>query len=429
MSKINLLFDATALIEGQNKNFSRCGIYWVADNVLRQFILCKKYNITLLYPPCGFIKKNRINKNYQFKFKYITFYNITGRKINIEFFINKTYKTKNIIKIFYNILKVCINLLFIHLSDGFEKKIKDFDIFYSPMYAVPEEIIKTPSIKSFQVLHDCIPNIFKDLYPFIDSRHWYLNVIKNLNKETNYFCVSQCTKNDFLNYFSDKLNERKMFVTHNAPSGKFFPNYDKVILNKILKKYTVKPTKNMHYIFSLCTLEPRKNLLFTIKCFIEFIKKHNIDNMYFFLGGGHFPGFIEQFKQKLSNFSEYQDKIIMLGYIDDKDINILYSNSIFFVFLSQYEGFGMPPLEAMQAGTPVICSNNSSLPEVVGNAAITNDYNNEEQCIDAFEKLYFNSELREEYVKKGLEHSKIFSWEKTFNKMSNIIMETINSNG
>jgi len=429
MSSIKVLFDATVLIDGQKKNFNRSGLYWVADNILRQFILCKKYDVTLLFPPCNFIKKIRINKNYQSKFKYITFYNKSGCKANIEYLNNKMYKTKNIIKIFYYIFKFCINLLYIHLSDSFEKKIKNFDVFYSPMYTVPEEIIKNTSIKSFQVLHDCIPHIFRELYPFIDSRHWYINVIENLNKETNYFCVSQCTKNDFLRIFSEKLDENRMFVTHNAPAGNFFPNYDKSIFYKKIKRYTDKITYNTHYIFSLCTLEPRKNLLFTIKCFIEFIKKHRIDNLYFILGGGHFPDFIDQFRQKLSNFSEYQDKIIMPGYVDDKDINLFYSNSIFFVYLSQYEGFGMPPLEAMQSGTPVICSNNSSLPEVVGDAAITIDYNNEEQCINAFEKLYFNNELRNEYINKGLERSKLFSWERTFHIMSDKIMEKINNNG
>jgi glycosyltransferase involved in cell wall biosynthesis len=81
----------------------------------------------------------------------------------------------------------------------------------------------------------------------------------------------------------------------------------------------------------------------------------------------------------------------------------------------------MPPLEAMQAGVPVITSNNSSLPEVVGDAAITIDYDNEDQCIKAFEDLYFNETLRNSYIQKGLERAKLFSWEKT----AKIISDTI----
>jgi glycosyltransferase involved in cell wall biosynthesis len=430
VKKINLLFDSTSLIEGiKTKHVSRSGIYWVADNILRQFIFCKIYNITLLYPPCSFVNKKHIANNYQFKFKCVTFYNKSKCKLNISQLKNKILKSKNIIKIFYYILKININFLYIFLSYGFEKKIKHIDVFFSPMYAVPKEVIKNTSIRSFQLLHDCIPSIFRDLYPFIDSGHWYLNLIENLNKETTYFCVSQCTKKDFLSLFSEKINKNRVFVTPNASAREFIPQYNREIFQKTLKNYAVNLTHDVNYIFSLCTLEPRKNLLFTVKFFIEKKKKNKIDNLYFFLCGGYFPGFIEQFKQKLSEFSDYRDKIIMFGYVNDEDINILYSNSLFFVYLSQYEGFGMPPLEAMQAGTPVICSNNSSLPEVVGDAAITIDYDSEEQCINAFEKFYFNNDLRKEYINKGFERSKLFSWEKTFDMMSKIIMETVGNDG
>ncbi|GHT04647.1 hypothetical protein FACS1894139_07130 [Planctomycetales bacterium] len=102
-------------------------------------------------------------------------------------------------------------------------------------------------------------------------------------------------------------------------------------------------------------------------------------------------------------------------------MNALYSNSLFFVYLSQYEGFGMPPLEAMAAGTPVITSNNSSLPEVVGDAGIMIDYDSEEQCLQAFADLYFHADLREKYIAKGLERAKLFSWEKTVTQMADVI--------
>jgi len=110
--------------------------------------------------------------------------------------------------------------------------------------------------------------------------------------------------------------------------------------------------------------------------------------------------------------------IITLGFIDDEDVNILYSNSLFFTFISLYEGFGMPPLEAMQAGVPVICANNSSLPEVVGDAAIMVNAENEKEIIEAFSKFYFNEELRNEYVEKGLARAKLFSWDKTVKIMT-----------
>jgi glycosyltransferase involved in cell wall biosynthesis len=93
--------------------------------------------------------------------------------------------------------------------------------------------------------------------------------------------------------------------------------------------------------------------------------------------------------------------------------------------VAYYERFGMPPLEAMQAGTPVICSNNSSLPEVVGDAAITIDCDSEEQCIKAFEDLYFNENIRKEYIARGIERAKFFSWRKTGKLMIDKILEIV----
>lgn len=122
-----------------------------------------------------------------------------------------------------------------------------------------------------------------------------------------------------------------------------------------------------------------------------------------------------RYGNEFKNMNKY---IITLGFIDDEDVNILYSNSLFFTFISLYEGFGMPPLEAMQAGVPVICANNSSLPEVVGDAAIMVNAENEKEIIEAFSKFYFNEELRNEYVEKGLARAKLFSWDKTVKIMT-----------
>ena len=90
----------------------------------------------------------------------------------------------------------------------------------------------------------------------------------------------------------------------------------------------------------------------------------------------------------------------------------LYSGAEWFVYTSQYEGFGLPPLEAMQCGTPVITSNNSSLPEVVGDAGIMVDYDSLEQHIKAYGDYYFNEDLRKQNAAKGIERAKQFSWEK-----------------
>ena len=335
--KINLLFDASSIIEGfSSKDLHRSGIYWVAYNLLKQFSSSPAYKITLLSSPYDFFVRKRIVKHFQYSYNYMTFYDYDKCNNNIIIRKNKIRKTKNIIKICYYVLRIIESRAHIILSRGQKGKINNFDIFFSPRDCIPDMIRSIPSIKHFQVLHDCIPSIFKELYPFIDLNHWYVNVVKMLNKETHYFCVSESTKSDFLRIFPEQLDKIKMFVTPNASSMNFSPQYNKEILHRILKKYNALPGVSACYIFSLCTIEPRKNLVFTIKCFIEFLKKYHIDNFYFYLGGGYFPDYIDQFKQVVNDFSEYQNKIIMLGYVDDEDANVLYSNSLFFIFLSQY---------------------------------------------------------------------------------------------
>lgn len=427
MKTIKVLFDATILVYGEKNPSDRTGIYWVAFNILQQFLLNKSYKITLY-------SSNQKFKKLSFKLPFVVF-NDRQRiyKLNIEVHKNQIKKTKNIIIIAFRLLQIIKNLVLllqISLLYRFDKKycIDNYDVFISPMFSLPDMIIDKKKIKMFHILYDCVPLMNNVPFLDIDSAHWFIKLVKALNKETYYFCISECTKKDFLKIASSQLDEKKMYVTPSATSKKYFPNYNISFLKEVLKKYNYTFNSDDHYIFSLCTIDPRKNLLFTIKCFIKFLKKNSIENTYFFLGGGKgcFEEYYKTFLFKISDFTENCNKIIYLGYVDDDDINILYSNSLLFVYLSQYEGFGIPPLEAMQAGTPVICSNNSSLPEVVGNAAIMIDYGSEEQCIKAFENLYFYPELRKEYIKKGIERAKLFSWERTFNTMSNVIMETIN---
>jgi len=423
---INILFDASCIVHAFNsKHVNRAGIFWVAYNVLKQFHKSNDYFITLLVPLEYYVKRNCELKQFISLFPKIIFNDKNLLLSNISHYKNQLLKSFNIILI----LKIIKNLLLLVLSNkNINKRIVNIDIYFSPVFAIPDIIKNKEYIKTINILHDGIP-LLKNIpnNTLLSFNSWYSLLIQNINHNTYYFCVSECTKKDFIEYFSDYLDEKKMFVTQNAASQIFFPKYDENELQKVFNKYRI-TNNNNKYIFSFCSIDPRKNITFTIRCFLKFIIKHKIDDLYFYLGGAHFVDYIAQFTEEISAFKNYNDKIIRLGYVDDKDVNILYSNSLFFTYLSQYEGFGMPPLEAMQSGTPVICSNNSSLPEVVGDAAITIDYNSEDQCIKAFEDLYFNEELRKQYIKKGLERGKLFSWEKTFELMNKHIIEILSEN-
>jgi glycosyltransferase involved in cell wall biosynthesis len=433
MKKINMLYDATILLRGFLDKAIRTGIFFAAYNILKRFGKDDRFSITLyvhenihavnLFKKDGLLSKFPVCVNTEKK----PGLNINAFKTNYKII----HDTRN--KIFFVLRKILkipkkiiINLHLLFYNRDNSRLLKLIDIYFSPLYTAPPEITNFSGIKHFIVLHDTIAMLFPQYFSNVPSNDfWYTKMTEAINKSTYYFCNSESTKRDFLRYYGHKFDETKIKVIHHAPSQMFHPDYNRTKLTDVLKKYNIQDKNAGNYIFSFCTLEPRKNLPFTVSCFIKFLKKHRIDDLFFYLGGAQWDVFIHQLENQISNFDEYQDKIIRLGYVNDEDINILYSNSLFFIYISQYEGFGVPPIEAMQAGTPVITSNNSSLPEVVGDAAIMIDYDSEEQCIKAFEDLYFNEDLRKHYINKGIERAKQFSWEKTACEMVKVIVEAI----
>ena len=419
--KIKLLYAAEFLKSGCYKNDARTGIYTVVSNVLKKLYDSNVFDITLYCPYSDTqIIKNVIDMeipNNDLKFlhpdsKLIWLY---------EKYLAKKEKAKKqkkpFKKVFYKIIASFFKILKkIFDKDNNKNKYAGFECYFSPMFKVPDEIKALKSIKNFIIVYDLMPELFPQYYPPGDN--WFWQLIRQLNSDDYYFAISENTKNDFLKRHPI-INENKIIVSPLACSERFKPaNNDAITMTK--QKYNI--PKDNRYIFSLCTLEPRKNLIRSIKTFIEFIKRNNIEDMVYVLGGSSWESFINKLEQEIEDLGKYKDKIIRAGYVDDEDLAPLYSGAEWFVYTSEYEGFGLPPLEAMACGTPVITSNNSSIPEVVGDAGIMIDFDNDEQHIEAYENYYYNKELRQEESIKGLKRAEMFSWDKCVN----IMIDTIN---
>lgn len=342
MKKINIFFDSKIFIESFPATSGRTGVFFVAWNILQHMLKNNNFHIILTYPYEYEISSNlrKIKKSKFFsQFKFVNF-ELEDSKLLIKQKIERHKENKRYIKLFYNHLRLIkIRVKEIILYRKYKVSFTNVNIYLSPYYAISKNILKNSHIKKIYVLYDTIPIIFSDYYDIPD----YNALIKTLNKDIYSFCISQSCKNDYLKYCSDKLDANKMFVTHIATNQHYVPNYDKQELVRILRKYGVKHNQSDKYLFSLCSIEPRKNLPFTIICFCKFIKKHNIQDLYFYLGGGCWRSFESIIEKTIEEFCEFRQKIKLLGYIDNSDTNILYSNSLFFTFLSQYEGFGMPP--------------------------------------------------------------------------------------
>jgi glycosyltransferase involved in cell wall biosynthesis len=181
------------------------------------------------------------------------------------------------------------------------------------------------------------------------------------------------------------------------------------------------------YVLSLATLEIRKNLHQVIASFIRYLNENKSSKLHLVLAG--MTGWkLDLFNESLSHAGEWRHRIILTGFVRDDDLSALYTDALCFVYLSRYEGFGLPPLEAMACGTPVICANNSSLPEVVGEAGLLFD---EDDCIGvakAIADFVGSKGLHAKFSALGLERAKMFNWDSCANIVANTIVANASLN-
>jgi len=236
-----------------------------------------------------------------------------------------------------------------------------FDLYHSPYHPLPSHIQQP----RFLMIHDMIAVKFPHFFtpPQVWDAHRLLACIR---PSDFFFANSEATRRDFCEI--THILAEQVFVTHLAASPDlFFPCRDMARLATIRAKYGL---GDYPYILSLCTFEPRKNLEQVIRCFIDLVQANEVPELRLVLVGTKGWEYERIFGALNQTGDQLRNRIVLTGYVPDDDLAPLYSAAEAFIYLSRYEGFGLPPLEAMQCGTPVITSNTSSLPEVVGDAGI-----------------------------------------------------------
>jgi glycosyltransferase involved in cell wall biosynthesis len=273
------------------------------------------------------------------------------------------------------------------------------------------------NLKSVVTFHDIAPLLFPE-FSTREIKYYLNNKIDFAKKKADaIIAVSKSTKSDLVNYL--KLPEDKIKIIYNAPRPQI-SICPKNIINEYLVRLGIKP----EYIFSVGAIEPRKNIITLIKAF-EIFKTRGYNYQLVLAGplGWNYEGILDAIRK-----SKYNEDIKLLGCMDDEALSAVYSGAAFFVYPSFYEGFGMPPLEAMACGVPVITSCTSSMKELYNETALLIDPNNHEELLERMVDLAVNPGLREELIQKGrlFISEKKFSWEKVACDTINLYKEIIN---
>jgi len=287
----------------------------------------------------------------------------------------------------------------------------EIDIFFSPNNLLPIQKLKC---KSAITVHDVFHLIDKKYHPFFYRNYLNFQLPFSIKNSDAIITISENSKNDLLRFF--QIDPDKIKVIHRAADPKFIPlEISDEEINKLKKRFDL-PQK---FILFVGVMENRKNILGILKIADIVFKKR--PDLKFLLVGKPGHGF-----NKIRVEINKRENVIYKNYIEDEYITAIYNLAFLFLFPSFYEGFGLPPLEAMQCGIPVVCSDIPVLKEVVGNNGILRDPENYAGFAEDILELATNHELYSEMKKRSVKQSKNFSFKESILKLLRVFEELQN---
>lgn len=239
----------------------------------------------------------------------------------------------------------------------------------------------------------------------------YRGILPRLAKNVDaIIAISEYTKSRIL-YHTD-IDDGKISVIKNGVDARFFIKSDKDFKFYIIPKYRLPSAR---YILSVSSIEPRKNIGRLLSAWSQI--QHKVDDdIWLVLVGRQNPKIFSD-----AGLTNIPERVHFTGFVEDEDLVAIYQNALLFSYMSLYEGFGLPPLEAMAAGIPVLTSNTTSIPEVVGNKAITVNPLSISEIADSILMLIESATLRNQLGVSGIGHAKQFSWETTAEQTFNLL--------
>lgn len=277
--------------------------------------------------------------------------------------------------------------------------------------------IVPPGVKGKTVVtvHDMVYRAFPETVRGRTRHMLDLGLVPSMKRADRIVTDSEFSKSEIMKYYPE-FAEKIRVVPCGVDCEKFHPVSDTAEITSVRERYGVGET----YFLYLGTLEPRKNLERLIEAYAAYTKSMNVPAQLVLAGGKGwlYDGIFEKVKAL-----GIPENVIFTEYIAPEDMCALMSGALAFVFPSLYEGFGMPPLEAMACGTPVLVSDAASLPEVTGDCAVIVKPDSTDSIAEGLCRMHMDGGLRRQLSEKGLERAKTFSWERSAEMLYEVYRE------
>ncbi|MCL4255841.1 MAG: glycosyltransferase family 4 protein [Anaerolineae bacterium] len=277
------------------------------------------------------------------------------------------------------------------------------DFVLPPIHKQTKSIVTIHDLSYIRVPETASPSLKK-----------YLDVVvpRSIARATHVHAVSETTRQDIITLYNTP--PEKVSVIFNAVEPRFKP----VDISKaILTKYHI---PDAPYIISVGTVQPRKNYSRLVKSLVQLCRKHDV---HLVIAGGR--GWLEDEFYATIQQTGMTDYVHVTGFVADEDLPALYSGAVCMAYPSLYEGFGIPVLEAMACGVPVLTSTTSSLPEVAGDSAILVNPYDIDAIQDGLERLISDQDLRETLSQKGLSQAQKFTWEQSARQLKRLYTQLL----
>ncbi len=290
-------------------------------------------------------------------------------------------------------------------------KREKIELFHAPHYVLPP-LIGCPSVVT---IHDCIHLMFPQYLPnALALRYARVSMALAAKRATRVLTVSESSKRDIIRFFGTSPD--KIDVIYNAYDERFGLQPGEEDIIRVRERYQLQD----QFVLYAGNVKPHKNLERLIDA-VHLVRNRGLDHLKLVMIGDEISKYAAL--RRAVHRHQLHKYVRFLGYLPEGTLAAMYRLASVFVFPSLYEGFGLPPLEAMASGTPVVTSNVSSLPEVAGDAAVLVDPYDPEAIADGIYRVLTNDTLRNELRTKGLARAGHFSWESSVRRVRDIYRE------